>query len=174
MLSATELFKVNDHLLYLGTGVCRIDEIRAENFGGSGEKLYFVMRSVNDDRSVIFVPIDSEKLTSAMFPLMTEEEINGSIDRAETNEIEWIPDNKQRAADYKEIISRGDRTEILRIMRALSLRKEEFAKLKRKFYSSDERVLAEVTKIITDEFSFVLKIEPSEVIPYIKKRVGVE
>jgi len=167
-------FKANDYLLYLGTGICYIDEIRTENFGGMGEKLYFVMHSVNDTKSVIFVPVDSERLTAGMLRLMTEGEINKCIDLAEKEAVEWIPDNKQRALRFNEIIATGDRLEILKIFRALSLKKLELEGVKKKFYASDERVLAAVGKIITDEFSFVLKIDSTEVIPYIKRRLGVE
>jgi len=174
MSAVTERFKVNDYLHYLGTGICRIDEMRTENFGGMGEKLYFVMHSVNDAKSVIFVPVDSEKLTSVMLGLMTADENNENIDLAERGDVEWIADNKQRAAYFNDIISTGDRLEILKIFRALSLRKLELESVKKKFYATDERVLATVSKVITDEFSFVLGIAPADVVSYIKKRAGRE
>lgn len=170
----SENFKENDYLLYLGNGICHIDEIRTEDFGGMGEKRYYVMHSLHDAASVIFVPMDSERLVGSMFPLMSAEAIDVTIKQADREEIEWISDNKQRAAHFNEVIKTGNRLEIHKIFRTLSLLKKETEAHKKKFYASDERVLTLAGKIVTDEMSFVLGIEAKEVVPYILNLLGRE
>ena len=172
MTAVTEKFKENDYLLYLGNGICQIDEIRTEDFGGMGEKRYYVIHSLHDAASVIFVPTDSERLVGSMLPLMSAEEIDATIKQADCEELEWISDNKQRAAHFNEVIQTGNRVEIHKIFRALSLLKKETEAKKKKFYASDDRVLMASGKIVTDELSFVLGIAANEVVPYILRILG--
>lgn len=42
---------------------------------------------------------------------------------------------------------------------------------KRSFYASDKRILTAAEKVITEEFDFVLGIEPEEVIPYMIQKL---
>ena len=170
-MTPVERFNINDYILYLGTGICHIDDIRTESFGADAKE-YFVMHAVNDPKSVIFVPVDSERLTSAMLELLSPDEIDALIDEAESKELEWIPDNKQRMSAFGEIISSGNRLDTLLIFKKLSLLKKELEAQKRKFYATDERLLANAGKVILEEFSFVLQIEQSEVVTYIIDRVG--
>ncbi len=169
-LTPMERFNINDDILYLGTGICHIDDIRTENFG-TEPKEYFVMHAVSDPSSVIFVPVDSERLTSCMLELLSPDEINELIEEAEENDLEWIPDNKQRMLKFTEMISSCNRLDILLIFKALSLMKRELEGQKKKFYATDERLLASASKVIVEEFSFVLKIDQGDVVPYILDRV---
>ncbi len=168
-MTPVERFNINDDILYIGTGICHIDDIRTENFG-TESKEYFVMHAVNDPKSVIFVPVDSEKLTSCMLKLLSPDEINDLISKAEENELEWIPDNKQRLSKFTEIIASGNRLDILLIFKSLSLMKKELEGKKKKFYATDERLLAGASKVILEEFSFVLNIDHKDVIPYILRQ----
>ena len=169
-LTPVERFNINDDILYLGTGICHIDDIRAENFG-TEPKEYFVMHAVNDPKSVIFVPVDSERLTSCMLELLSPDEINELIESAEEKELEWINDNKQRMSKFSETISSGNRLDILLIFKSLSLMKRELEGQKKKFYATDERLLNAASKVVVEEFSFVLKIDQNDVVPYILDRV---
>ena len=169
-MTPLERFNINDDILYLGTGICHIDDIRTENFG-TEPKEYFVMHAINDPKSVIFVPVDSERLTSCMLELLSPDEINELIAKAENHELEWIPDNKQRMTRFSEIIASGNRLDILLVFKSLSLMKKAFEERKKKFYATDDRILIGASKVIVEEFSFVLGIDHNEVIPYILKQI---
>ena len=169
-MTPVERFNINDDILYLGTGICHIDDIRTEKFGTEPKK-YFVMHAVNDPKSVIFVPVDSERLTSCMLELLSPDEINELIESAEEKELEWINDNKQRMSKFSETISSGNRLDILLIFKSLSLMKRELEGQKKKFYATDERLLNAASKVVVEEFSFVLKIDQNDVVPYILDRV---
>ena len=169
-LTPVERFKINDDVLYLGTGICHIDDIRTETFGDDSKE-YFVMHAVNDPKSVIFVPVDSERLTSSMLELLSPDEINSLISESETLELEWISDNKQRMTKFGEIISSGNRLDTLLIFKSLSIMKKELEAQKKKFYATDERLLAGASKVIVEEFSFVLKIDKNDVVPYILNQI---
>ncbi len=162
--------KIGDCVMYRQNSICRILDIRTENMSSAGPKSYYVMKSVYDDNTVIYVPTDS-KIADNMQHLLSVDEINAIIDNSEKDGIEWIEDSKQRPLVYKAVLARGDRTEILRLVKILSLHKLKVERQKRKFYACDEQVLSVAERVVTEEFAFVLGIQPSEVIPYIMGRI---
>ncbi len=163
-------YRAGDHVMYMNNGVCRIDRLCTEKFGGE-PKLYYVMYALSDPRSVIYVPTDSEPLTSAMLELLTAEQIERLIAESDISGEAWIADNKARAASFSERLGSGDRAELLKIIRILGQHKREVEAQKKKFYVSDERILTAAEKFITEEFSFVLGIAPTDVVPYILERL---
>ena len=44
-------YKVDDYVVYRRSGICRIADIRMENFSSVGEREYYVMKPLHDDRS---------------------------------------------------------------------------------------------------------------------------
>lgn len=162
--------KAGEFVMYPNGGVCRIDGIETRDFSG-GQKSYYVMHPLSNPMSKIFVPTDSESLTALMTPLIDRGGIDSVIRSAETSAHHWIPDRKMRAERFTELLRGGERSDLLWLIKTLSRHKAEVTKQKKRLYATDERVLTSATKLITEEFSFVLGIEEDEVIPYIKGRV---
>lgn len=161
-----------EYVMYKSSGICEITDIRTEEFSGSGERAYYVLRSVYDCASVIYVPVDAPSLDVNMRHILTRAEIHAIIDRTEDLGEEWIEDGKERAAHFDTLLASGDRAEILWLVKAISLYRIQAEKNKRKLYAADERILSSAERVIKEEFAFVLGIEREEVIPYIRRRVG--
>ena len=170
--SVNNAYDVNDYVVYFSNGVCHIDDIRNECFAGLGERRYYVMHAISDPKSVIYVPVDSEKLVSGMQRILSKEELLGIVDASEEDDIAWISDTKLRAAAFSEIVDSGDRKQMLRIVKALSIHKKRLEADRKRMYASDERILNAALKTINEEFSFVLGIDQKDVIPYILERIG--
>jgi len=157
-----------DYVLYKSCGICRIDEIRRDSFGGDEERDYYVLSSVNDSRSSAYIPVGSP-VAMSMQRLLKADEIHEAIRRLPDETPDWITESRARNAAYTEILNSGDRCAILGLLSVLTDYKREQLAKKRKFYSGDEKLLTAAAKLITDEFSFVLGIPKNEVVPYIKK-----
>ena len=164
--------KTNECVMYKNYGICRITDIRSERFGDGDLRDYYVLRSVSDEHCVVYIPTDSE-LTLRMRHVLSKDEIDYIIDNSSRQTGLWVNDGKLRAARFMQIILNGDRAEILWIIKALSIYRNELAQSKKHLCAGDERVLAAAEKAITDEFSFVLGIDRSAVIPYIVGRLGI-
>ena len=76
-------------------------------------------------------------------------------------------DIKEKASLFDKIINSENRAEILWMAKNLALHKRETESKKKKFHVADSRYLSIAEKIITEDFSFVLGIDKSEVISYI-------
>lgn len=163
---------VGEYVMYKSGEICRIEDIRTEDFAGMGEKEYYVLRQNGEMNSVMYIPVNGRD-ESAMRHVLNAEEIDAVIDdNGEYSEL-WIDDLKSRVTAFEQILRNGDRAEILWIIKRLSAYRDEAAKNKKKLYAGDERVLASAERIITGEFSFVLGINREDVMPYILKRAGI-
>jgi len=166
-------YGIGEYVVYRSGGIYRIDDIRKEDFFGIGTKTYYVLVSVYDDNSMVYVPVDAKDLDRCLRPTLSADEINELIARAalELDIWEWPDDVKVRANLYDGLLSDGKCCDILRIYLTLQKYRDELEGGKKKLYASDAKLLAASEKILTDEFSFVLGIEKSDVSEYINESI---
>lgn len=160
-------FGVGDCVVYAGNGICRINDIRNEKFCGMGERLYYVMSSVYDDKAKFYLPADAEDAGKKLRPILSREDITAVIDKSEDIGVRWIENDEERIAAFEELLTRGEIAEVLWLVKILHLHKIETCKSGKKFRACDEKILAAAERRITEEFAFVLGLERDGVIPYI-------
>ncbi len=163
-------YKIGEYVIYRQIGICQIVDIRKENFDSSIEKTYYVLKSMSD-KTIIYVPVDSQEIELFMRDILTVDKIQSIIDKAETSQNEWVENSKLRANYFEQLLQNGNRSEILWIVKVLSLHKIDVEKSNRKFYVSDERILAKAERLIIDEFAYILGMEKCQVIPYIMSHI---
>ncbi len=163
-------FKIGDYVNYRNSGICRVENIYDADFG-MGTKKYYILKNVYEEDTVIRIPVDSKAVNLNMRRLLTKKEIDQIISDTENSNNKWIDEYKQRATAFEEILAKGNRADILWMIKVLSLYKVEAKDSKRKFGVTDEKLLDQAEKTILQEFSFILKIDQDKVIPYIVNRV---
>ena len=159
-------FKVNDNVLHLPEGVCRITEVIERRLSSDGTRKYYILVPVYDPGTKIYFPIDGD--VSKLRSLLTIDEINSLVSEIDDSETPDFDDEKKRQEAFLNILSRADRKELIMLITTLyeeKARKEEAGK---KFHTTDERVVREAERIINEEFAFVLGIEPDKVPDYIR------
>lgn len=165
------MFSINDYVVYGATGICKIVDIRQEQFGHGAEKEYYILRPVYSDNSTIYAPADNESTVKKMKPVLTENQIYSLIRIMPDVNMEWIKDDNLRKEKYLEIIKSGDRKELITLIKTLYLNKQERLEKGRKSYSSDDNMMSTAEKLLYNEFALVLNIKPEEVLPFIKKQL---
>ena len=164
--------------MYKNGTVCRIIGIIKQSFGGGEEKEYYVLDTLCENSSRIYLPTDSDiKLRHVLTP----EEIRNTLNEA-AEEIKnadgdvsesplWRDNQKERALYFASITESGDRVMILRMISLLVHYREKLTGSKKKLCAADERCLATAMKLINEEFSFVLGIPRDDVTGYITGRL---
>lgn len=137
---------------------------------GGETKQYCVLCPINDVRSVVYVPTDNEALMSRIHPLLSTKEIDEIIGTVIPEKIEWIASDAERKEFCGQALKSGDRLRIMQMIRMLYDRREDLLKQKKHFHVTDERFLKDATKLLHEEFAFVLGISPAEVPEYIASR----
>ncbi len=166
-------YQINDTILYGTQGVCKITGTVQKDFGGCVMD-YYTLQPVYSDNSVIYVPMHNEALLRKMRRVLSPEEIYTLIQAMPRQEVSWIENENERKERCREILSRGDRLELIRAIKALYLHQQELQKTGKKLHVSDERFLKEAEKMLYDEFALVLNIKEDEVLPFIMKQIEIE
>lgn len=164
------MYNINDTVLYGKQGVCKIKEIKIENFSGKPMEYYFLQPAYSDN-TVIYVPVDNDELVSKMRKVISVEEIDELIKEVKESEVLWYDTDKERREKYNAVIASGDRKKLLQLIHSLYINQEERKSIGKNMYVSDERIMKEAEKLVYEEFATVLKIKPNEVTPYIVSRM---
>ena len=165
-----KMFEVNDTIMYGTQGICKIVEITEKDFMGT-KKEYYVLKPISDEGATLFAPVNNEKIESKMRRILSEEEIYELIETMPYEEGNWIHNENERKEQYKKIIAGGDRTELIRMIKALYFHKKEREADGKHLYLSDERFFKEAERILYDEFQYVLKIRREELMEFIFNRI---
>lgn len=164
------MFEINDTVQYGTTGVCRITDVVTKSFDGDCI-WYYVLEPVHQAHSVVYVPVKNERLVAKMKKLLSAQEVETLVQEIPQCRIEWIEDDNMRQEAYKEILAKGERRELLGLIRVLYSRQQTLKERHRHLRTADEQVLKTAEKLINDEFAAVLHISPDEVVPFIMSKL---
>ena len=156
------MLKQKDVVIYGNSGICRIIDIREEDFMGK-KKTYYILKPLYEDKTTIHVPTFNERLASKMKPTLKKAELLSLINSLNEIESVWIDNDKLRHEKYREGLDNGDRNAIVSIIKALTLRRDELSKNGKKLRFTDEQCLNDAERIFEGECAYVLGIERNEV-----------
>ncbi len=165
------MIKVNSTIIY-GSEVCKVTDIKKMTFGKVTRE-YYVLAPVYDEKNVIYAPTDNPRLKEKMKEILSSEEIIELIRNMPENENFWIEDDNARAAAYKETLEKGNREDVIRIIKTLYEHKCEVESRGKKLHSMDEILFRRAEKMIYDEFALVLDIKREEVTPFILRQIEI-
>lgn len=165
------MLKVGEKVLYGASGACTITGVCTKMFGDGRERDYYVPVPVHDSRTTLYVPMDNETLKTKMRKLLSAEEIDELLDSIPKEEMTWIANDKARQESFKAILRSGDRRALMGMAKSLNGHRKQAAAKGRKLHMADERMYKEAEKLLCDEFSVVLDMKPSEVLPFIMRRL---
>ena len=161
------MFNVGEKVMYSVNGVCEITEITEKVFGKT-KMQYYVLKPLYNSNSTLFVPIENKNLTSKMKKLWTKDEPDAILSEISKKEIKWNNNDVTRRDEFRNIISYGNVSEILEMLKAIWIHRREQLKKGRKLHISDEIYLKDAEKMIKEEIATVIGVEQEEVVPYIK------
>lgn len=155
------MFKIEDQVIYSVHGICRIDDISEETIDGVTKQYYVLHPIENGHRMTITIPVDNNKV--AILPLLKKEEAATIIDSFNFEGIDWIEDGQARYKAYNEIVNRGDRKEIAKLINTLKRKDLELKETSGRLEDRDQKILNTVQSIFFKELAFALKRTYSEI-----------
>lgn len=155
------MFQVNDVIIYGSQGVCKIIDTEVKTVGGV-KKTYFVLKPISDKGSTIFAPRDNELVLKKMRRLLNKEEIHELIRSMPEEEAIWVTDENARKERYKSILASGERTELIKMIKAIYAHKQAREAEGKRLHMSDERFFKDAEQILYNEFQYVLDLASKE------------
>ncbi len=163
------VFKKGDFVVYSKNGVCLVEDIKNMNFTGENSK-YYILKPQSGNSSVVYVPIKKDSLVSKMRSVMCKKQIDELLSDKNIDALEWIEVKNKRLERFNAILSSGDMTLLLMLVRCIHSKKQEREELGKNISSTDENIFRTAQELIEEEFSFALGCSPDKVKEYIEKK----
>jgi len=160
MLSIGEIF------LYGENGICRVEDIRNETFHKQ-QQTYYIIRPMNNTSQTIHIPIDSEVFKSKVQPIITRDELFGLARDIGNADPYWIENDSERSQHFRKVLSECDRRSVLHLLKSIHNRRAKLAANGKKLRASDEAFVKRAEKIVCEEVSMVMDIEPDRVFSFL-------
>ena len=157
------MYSIGSYVIYRAEGVCQVSDIREESFGAIGEKnKYYILTPLGDDRSVVFVPVDNERLCSMIRRLLSAEDIMTLAAELREERLVWIPDSRARNLRYKELFSVGDRRDLIIIANTVMEIIKEGKNSEKRLTGTDLNALRRAKQMLYDEFTATAEIRTED------------
>ena len=163
---------IGDRVVYGINGVMEILDIREESIGDVSRSYYVLSSVCLSSDSLTFVPVDNEKLVSAMRPLLTKTEAMELVRKAaDPPGIEWLESNRARSEYFKKLMESGDRLKLFSMIKAIDESGKRREAEGKKNFLTDETAKAKAEKLLFSELSLVLGISEDEVLTLVKSEI---
>ena len=161
-------FSVGDTVVYGGSGVCEISEIKDVAFGRERPQKYFILKPLFVNQAmVVYVPMNNDKLVAKMQPILSRDEAMDLIKEINSMNIDWIDDRNARKDTYNDILAGGNRKDIISVIRVINSRRKELEGEGKTLNMQDEKILYEAEKRINAEFAVALDMGIDDVVDFI-------
>lgn len=157
-------FKVGDYVIYRQSGIYQITDLTPARFHSETETLYYVLCSIRNRKTSVFVPADPDSAKACLRRPLDKAQVEDLIRRADKLSCDWIKNTKARGDAYEKQIKSGDAEAIFGVYLSLKRYRDQLAAEKKKFYASDEKLLEIAEHLISEEFSFALGQDKTEVL----------
>jgi CarD family transcriptional regulator len=162
------IFKINDLVMYGGSGVCIIEGIGVPDISGiDSTRQYYLLKPLYSQDSTICSPVDNNRVV--MRKLITKEETRQLIDQIPDMEAIWEENEKVREEKYLESLRAYSCYEWLRIIKTLYLRMEDRVQHKKSVGEKDQRYMRLAEDLLYGELAISLEIPKDQVGAYLQE-----
>lgn len=165
------MYQVHDTVLYGADGVCEITAL-VDRFLLGQKRTFYELHPLYRKDTVLYLPVDNEKIISKLRPVLTREQILEAIHGMPEEDCIWIENENERRESYNQIIRSGDHKTIIRLIKTLYEQRETLKDSGRKMHAADENFLKEAEKLLYEEFAHVLHISRSQVLTFIQNEIS--
>ena len=149
------MFEKGEYVVYGTNGPCLVEEITKLKMPGcDARRKYYVLRPVATNKSVIYSPVDNEKVV--IRKVATREEAAELLKEIPSIAEASVENEKLREATYKSIMKESDLCKWVGMIKMLLSRRKIRESQGRKFTSIDERYLKEAEELLDSELCLAL------------------
>ncbi len=134
------MYNINSVVTYGTFGICKITAVEKRDFTGEYQE-YYVLKQINNNKNVYYVPKNNDIALSKIHKISSKDEVNSLISYMNSESPIWIDDNTKRKEEYSKIIKSGNKKEIIKLIKAIYMRREKLETMGKKLHSLDDGYL---------------------------------
>lgn len=167
------MFQTGESVVYGIHGVCRIVGTEKQ-IRNNEEQIFLVLEPVSQPGSRYMVPTYNPAAMAKVKKMLTREELEEMLSSAAVHRDCWIRDEAQRKQYYRELITSGERQNLMAMVCTLYHHKAEQSASGRKIHMCDDNFLRDAEKILIGEVAEVLKLDLDQAKRYICSKLETE
>jgi CarD family transcriptional regulator len=148
------MLNIGDLVIYSGHGICKVDDICDQTYSGNTKTYYVLHPLENSHELTISIPVDNPKVN--MSRIIQSDEAREILESFQSPGADWIENNHNRVQIYNDIVRKGNRKEIARVVHTLIRRKQQSELHDKKFGEQDKRLLFSIQNILFNELAISL------------------
>ena len=158
------MYQVDDYVVCGNKGPCVVESFGPLEFNSSGN-LYYTLVPLSNLGSKIFIPIEKEE--NRMRPVLSKEEAMDLLNHIGMIEPIGITEEKRREEIYKENVNGGNCTNLLQMIKTLSLRIQKRKENGKKITAIDEKYFHIAEDRLYSELALSLGTEREKIKKYV-------
>ena len=166
------MYQTGQKVIYGVHGICSVTGTETRRLGKTKSEFY-VLQPINMPDSRYYIPADSPAALAKLHPLMTRQEVLDMLHSDRVRNSVWVPDENQRKQRYREILAEADRAEILSMICCIHRHRREQLRLGKRLHQCDEGFLKDAQKLMNAELSYIMGLEPDQIVPFIRKEMDL-
>lgn len=164
------MYQNGDWVMYGIHGVCRVAGTEKQLVDRKRTE-YLVLESLSQTESKFYLPTANPTAMAKIKAVLPAQELRDLLASEEIREDVWIQEENQRKQTYRDLISSGDRTALLKMVNTLYRYKAAQAAAGRKFHQCDDNFLRDAEKLLTSEIALVLEMSQEEARDYLRQQL---
>ena len=167
------MFQAGDVIVCGTHGVCRVEKVGPLSSAvADRDRLYYTLKPLYERGSVVFTPVDNEKMV--IRPVISREEALRLIDGIRDAEALGIEDERKREENYKTALKSCRAEELVKMIKTINSRKRSRAARGKKATDADSRYVKLAEDYLYGELAISLDLERDQVKAFIRERIGEE
>ena len=167
------MFQAGDVIVCGTHGVCRVEKVGPLSSAvADRDRLYYTLKPLYERGSVVFTPVDNEKMV--IRPVISREEALRLIDGIRDAEALGIEDERKREENYKTALKSCRAEELVKMIKTINARKRSRAARGKKATDADSRYVKLAEDYLYGELAISLDLEWDQVKAFVRERIGEE
>ena len=167
------MFQAGDVIVCGTHGVCRVEKVGPLSSAvADRDRLYYTLKPLYERGSVVFTPVDNEKMV--IRPVISREEALRLIDGIRDAEALGIEDERKREENYKTALKSCRGEELVKMIKTINARKRSRAARGKKATDADSRYVKLAEDYLYGELAISLDLERDQVKAFVRERIGEE
>lgn len=162
------MFKIGEHVIYGGMGVCTVQDICLPNVADA--RKCYLLTPTNFPKTKVYAPVADNPVP--MREVMSESQSNQLIDSFDSLETFKEAKKNDIARLYRSILQSGNGHEIAKLVKTLQIKRQKLQKQNKKLTGQEKATLTSAERLFHGEIAQALHIELAQVPAYIQNRLS--
>ena len=163
-------FQVGNYVVHASQGVCLVKDRVFNSFATGGEKEYYVLAPLHDQRNTRYIPV--EVAHRSLRNIMSKEQMLDCIKNLPNVDGEVNLSKNAKKMFIEQANKSIETLDKIKLMKTMHIIKEDCEKRGKSMSYADEMVLREVENFFFGEISIVMNIPLNEVLGFISTTIG--